>query len=62
MRKKSQLFNGDHDGGGLDDMIKNIFYCSLSLKVKVHPPCNNCRQVQKVSEDVNEETTGGFGV
>ena len=22
-RKKSQLFNGDHDGGGLDDMIKN---------------------------------------
>ena len=46
----------------LDDMIKNIFYCSLRLKVKVHPPCNNCRQVQKVSEDVNEETTGGFGV
>ena len=21
--KKSQMFNGDHDGGGLDDMIKN---------------------------------------
>ena len=40
MRKKSQLFNGDHDGGGLDDMIKHIEYILLLSELDGESPAS----------------------
>ena len=32
MREKSQMFKGDHDGGGLDDMIEKYILLLSALE------------------------------